>query len=429
MTASTTPITKIQPPDHPGPCVHFAPATLHRSLDAALAEAGLDTPLRTTHPHLFSDTSIFITPADLGKMRAVIAAVEEVVALSAYRDAALAAAPSIAGHDPRTPGVFLGYDFHLDPDGPRLIEINTNAGGALLSIALLRAHLKCCTPLLDRLPGTGLPASIETAFVDMFRREWRAARGNTALGRIAIVDDEPGRQFLHPEFVLFRTLFGRHGFETVIGDAAALELRDDRLTLAGEPVDLVYNRLTDFSLDDPRYAALRTAYLGDRAVVTPHPRAHALYADKRNLATLTDTDWLRSAGVTPSTIETLTHGIARTIAVDPAHADSLWARRKKLFFKPAAGYGSRAVYRGDKLTRRVWDEILAGGYVAQALVSPSEQAVTVNDQTSTLKFDVRNVVYAGAVQLVSARLYQGQTTNLRTPGGGFAPVFTTAPAG
>jgi hypothetical protein len=25
--------------------------------------------------------------------------------------------------------------------------------------------------------------------------------------------------------------------------------------------------------------------------------------------------------------------------------------------------------------------------------------------------------------LVAARLYQGQTTNFRTPGGGFAPVF------
>jgi hypothetical protein len=25
---------------------------------------------------------------------------------------------------------------------------------------------------------------------------------------------------------------------------------------------------------------------------------------------------------------------------------------------------------------------------------------------------------------VTARLYQGQTTNFRTPGGGFAPVFT-----
>jgi hypothetical protein len=39
-----------------------------------------------------------------------------------------------------------------------------------------------------------------------------------------------------------------------------------------------------------------------------------------------------------------------------------------------------------------------------------------------LKADVRNYVYRGAVQLVAARLYQGQTTNFRTPGGGFAVV-------
>jgi len=28
------------------------------------------------------------------------------------------------------------------------------------------------------------------------------------------------------------------------------------------------------------------------------------------------------------------------------------------------------------------------------------------------------------VQWVAARLYQGQTTNFRTPGGGFAPVYS-----
>jgi hypothetical protein len=40
-----------------------------------------------------------------------------------------------------------------------------------------------------------------------------------------------------------------------------------------------------------------------------------------------------------------------------------------------------------------------------------------------LKFDLRNYVYDGEVQWVAARLYQGQTTNFRTPGGGFAPVY------
>ena len=50
------------------------------------------------------------------------------------------------------------------------------------------------------------------------------------------------------------------------------------------------------------------------------------------------------------------------------------------------------------------------------------QRVMASD-TPALKFDVRDYAYDGAVQWVAARLYQGQTTNFRTPGGGFAPVY------
>jgi len=91
-------------------------------------------------------------------------------------------------------------------------------------------------------------------------------------------------------------------------------------------------------------------------------------------------------------------------------------------FKPATGYGGKAVYRGDKLTGRVWEEVLAGNYVAQAFVPPSERAF---DSASplALKLNLRNYVYHGTVQFIAARLYQGQTTNFRTPHGGFATVF------
>lgn len=68
-------------------------------------------------------------------------------------------------------------------------------------------------------------------------------------------------------------------------------------------------------------------------------------------------------------------------------------------------------------------EILEGDYVAQALVPPSERVLRDADVPRALKMDLRNYVYNGEVQLVAARLYQGQTTNFRTPGGGFAPVF------
>jgi hypothetical protein len=38
------------------------------------------------------------------------------------------------------------------------------------------------------------------------------------LRRIAIVDDRPHEQYLHPEFLLFQRLFERHGVQAVIAD-------------------------------------------------------------------------------------------------------------------------------------------------------------------------------------------------------------------
>ena len=66
---------------------------------------------------------------------------ERVAALPGYRAHTLARAPAVAQHDFGPAGVFMGYDFHLGGDGPRLIEINTNAGGALLNASMFDANL------------------------------------------------------------------------------------------------------------------------------------------------------------------------------------------------------------------------------------------------------------------------------------------------
>ena len=113
----------------------------------------------------------------------------------------------------------------------------------------------------------------------------------------------------------------------------------------------------------------------------------------------------------------------RTQRVSAETADELWTARKGFFFKPAAGFGSRATYRGDKLTKRVWSDILEGNYIAQAFVPPTLRAVTVENEKLTLKYDVRLYTYAGETLLVAARVYQGQTTNFRTSGGGFGVVY------
>ena len=402
-------------------CVSLDVAALREALEAQ--SPGLSPLIEERCPNLFAALPVFVSRRHVDAMGAVVRAVEEVAALPAYREAALAHAPDIARHHPGARGVFMGYDFHLGPEGPRLIEINTNAGGALLNAVLGRAQRACCPQVAGFANGPLPPANVERAIFDMFSREWSLA-GRTGLPRrVAIVDSAPDQQFLYPEFLLFKRLFQSFGVEAEIRAPGELEFARGVLRDQAGPIDLVYNRLTDFSLQEEAQRALREAYLADAAVLTPHPRAHALYADKRNLALLTDAARLRAWGVPCSTADVLTEGIARTTLVTRQDAERLWARRRQLFFKPARGYGSKAAYRGDKLTRRVWEEILGGEYVAQDLVAPSERRIAAGN---SLKVDVRNYAYSGAVQMLAARLYQGQTTNFRTPHGGFAPVLTPA---
>lgn len=406
-------------------CVSLDRQALVGALARDPRDGALQAMLAESRPHLFADSMAFVSARHVKRMAEVVAAIEKVVALPAWQDTVLAWAPESARRPAKAAGVFLGYDFHLGADGPQLIEINTNAGGGLLNAILGRAQRACCKEVAEAMQSMqgSDAADLEARFVEMFRAEWQAERGEARLRSIAIVDEAPQEQYLLPEFLLFQRLFERHGINAWICDPAELEHTGAGLTLHGQPVDLVYNRLTDFALDAPASRALRAAWFAGSAVITPHPRAHALYADKRNLVLLSDPARLRSLGVGEATIATLVAGVPRTEAVVREQADDFWARRRRLFFKPASGFGSRGAYRGDKLTKRVFEEILAGDYIAQALVPPTERRLEVEGATVDLKMDLRNYVYRGEVQLVTARLYRGQTTNFRTPGGGFAPVL------
>jgi len=372
-------------------------------------------------PYLFAESVVLVVESVIRRQRDIIAAIESVIAMPAYQQRVLAYAPKTAQFIPKAHGVFFGYDFHLSPKGPQLIEINSNAGGALLNAILARAQ----SASFD-LAGANSVQDAEQVFMAMFVEEWQAERGSQPLHSIAIVDEDPPTQFMLPEFLTFKQLFEQHHIKAVVCDPSELNYRDRALWHGDMPIDLVYNRLTDFGLESEPLKSLREAYLQRAVVVTPHPRAHALYADKRNLAVLTDEAALRELGVAEQTRTLLLEGIAHTICVHEEDAETLWVARKQLFFKPAKGYGSKAAYRGDRMTKRVFGEILQGNYVAQALVKPTEQQLKVDDELVDLKLDLRQYVYKGRSQLTSARLYRGQTTNFRTPGSGFASVVVVA---
>jgi len=368
--------------------------------------------------HLFSNVPVFLAATAIAEMQKVVTAVETTAQLPAYKAAVLSWAPEISQEDHGPVGAMMGYDFHLGEDGPRLIEINTNAGGAFLNALLAKAQRKCCAEM--DMPLT--PHTFEDAAFRMFQDEWMRQRGAGAARRIAIVDDRPEEQYLYPEFVLVRQVLAARGVDAIITDASHLRYEAGRLSVEGKQIDLVYNRVTDFAFDQPEHRALREAYRDGAVVITPNPHNHALLADKRNLSLLSDPAKLKAWGLEPTLLAQL-KAVPRTVIVTSENADELWTSRKGLFFKPMGGHGGKAVYRGDKVTKSVWMDIQRGGYVAQTLVRPSERMIMIDETPQVRKMDVRLYSYSGKVLLVAARLYQGQTTNFRTPGGGFAPVF------
>ncbi len=348
---------------------------------------------------IYSNAILNLSGAQVDKMRAVISAVEEVVGKT----------------DPhKSLGVFFGYDFHVNEQGVFLIEINTNAGGAFFNALLIESQQV----------GSASIENLEQTFIGMFRNEWSLVRGELPLKTIAIVDEKPESQFLYPEFLLAQQMFERAGITTYIVDPSRLHIREDALYVEGQRIDLIYNRLTDFDLQ--AFPRIRTAWEMNQVVLTPNPEHYGRYADKRKLAVFCDASLLQAEGVSQLSIDALRSGVPETKVVSAEDSEQWWTERKQWFFKPVSGYGSKGAYRGDKLTKRVFEEIVQSDYVAQRLAMPGEQAVrTAGGEMQLLKYDVRCYVYDGQIQLIAARLYQGQTTNFRTAGGGFALVRLT----
>lgn len=356
-----------------------------------------------------------VSREDLAAMDQVIAAVQGLVMSPIYRERVLSGAPDLA-RAPMQPdfGLFSGFDFHLTPEGPRLIEINTNAGGAFYGALMDDARYR------RGVPGAHPLSYWSDLFVRQVRHEW-SLTGKGELATVAIIDDNPDQQFLRLEFHLAARELRAAGISAFVADPRELSFREGSLMRGTTRIDLVYNRLTSFSLERAEDAPLRQALASGAAWITPGPRAHALLANKSNLSLMGDEAFLASAGLDSEARGALLRTVPLTVLMTPENRTALWEQRCDLYFKPLSGFGSRGVYAGSKLTRKTWDAMAAerAGYVAQKEVPPSRVAVPGHPD---MRCDVRTYAYQGRAFMRLARLYRGQTTNFRTPGGGFASV-------
>ncbi|MEH6768596.1 hypothetical protein [Psychrobacter sp.] len=396
---------------------------LNTSLQDQLAETR-NNPIGANELNkLFSATPVFVPKTEIKAMERIVSAIESVAELPSYQEKVLSWAPEIAAFDPGPIGALMGYDFHLGSDGPQLIEVNTNAGGAFLNVLLARAQKRCCNPSEQSAATNQMLDRFEEAVFDMFKQEWQRQSAVAMPNRIAIVDNDPESQFMFLEFELACQLLQARGIDTVILDPSELEYIDGTLTAHGQKIDMIYNRLVDFAFEDPDHAVLKSAYLEGAVVVTPNPHVHAMLANKQNLTLLSDSQILRSWGLDEAAARYLERSVPRTKIVSRDDAAELWLTRRQLFFKPVAGHGSKGVYRGSKLTRRVFENILDESYIAQTFIPATERSLKIDDVVTTRKVDIRLYTYGGKLLLPAARVYQGQVTNFRTSGGGFAPVF------
>lgn len=351
------------------------------------------------------------------QMQNLITAVEKVITISNEKNNNSSNSSNIRNDNLK--GIFMGYDFHLQNNNenknitPKLIEINTNAGGAFLNLCLLNAIYKN-----DK---NNVADKLANEFVAMFKNEFAIFSNNQKnLQTIAIVDENPSEQFLYPEFEICQKILAKNNIQTIISSPENLSIQNNNLYYNNSiKIDFVYNRLTDFYLrSNAKNNALLTAYQNDFAAISPNPKIYDLYANKNNLINLSNADFLDNLNIDNQSKNILLKHIPKILKVKNNDNEYLWKQRKNLFFKTAEGYGSKAVYRGDKLTKKVFAEIIeSDAYLAQEIIPPSEHLL--KNINAVMKADFRCYCYNGKIQLVAARLYQGQTTNFRTENGGF----------
>jgi hypothetical protein len=308
--------------------------------------------------------------------------------------------------------VLMAYDFHLDGETPRLLEINTNASGYLLADALYHMHAQPN-------PFPQAMHALKQSFAEEFQR-----LGLEGSPHIAIIDEAPQAQKMFPEFLLYQSLFETWGYTASIHDYLDLTYRHGALFAAQKKIDFIYNRYCDFTLAAPASKELRRAYLSGACGFSPNPKEYILLADKRRLVQMSRDGWLETVATSDVSLDAIRHVLLPTWhASEFADISEVWQKRKQLFFKPPQSYGGKGAYRGSSISRNVFNRVMSEGTLIQQYV-PAPEITFERDETSAdWKYDLRAYAYGGEVHMCVARIYQGQITNFRQAYGGYCPIF------
>ncbi|MGZ3774957.1 MAG: hypothetical protein ACXVCY_09700 [Pseudobdellovibrionaceae bacterium] len=374
-----------------------------RSNFPALADQPLE---QLVNENLISPFTIRLPSSLLLQAQSAISALFSMRERDSYKDHYQTLISSKGIKDPGNKSIMMSYDFHVSENNNlKLIEINTNAAFLILGYQLYQLRKQ-------KLPVSDFSLSEIAADV---QNELRLQGKNPpAELKMSIIDDKPEEQRLYVEFLVYKEFFKSLGWDCRIQDYH--ELFQDF-----NP-DFIYNRFTDFFLTEPESSLLRQKFLSKDICLSPNPYEYLLLADKQRLIDWVQPGFLESQGVTDEALVLLKTILPMSHDLNQVNAEEIWSQRKKLFFKPKNAFGSKQSFRGSSISRKAFEELLKDETIAQEFIPAPEQTFETPEGPQSFKFDLRCYAYRGRLQLIVARLYQGQVTNLRTPYGGFAPV-------
>ncbi|MGE4130351.1 MAG: hypothetical protein AB7F86_01865 [Bdellovibrionales bacterium] len=354
--------------------------------------------------YLVSPLELKLPPQVVTTAQEAIRAFYQITREESYRQS-LPPVDGISRHGSNHQSVLMAYDFHTNEAGDCfLVEINTNASGFLM--ASLAHMMKTGQRADDFQPLQQLASS--------FRQELQQFSGATQ-AHTAIVDDQILEQKMYPEFLMYQDFFTGLGWTSELNEVADLHFADGKLrSTGGKIIDFVYNRSTDFYLEAESSAALKQALLSDAACVSPNPYEYWLMADKERLIRFSSVE---SPAIQKVLIPTFEKSSFET-------EEQIWSERRQLFFKPRRSHGGKSVYRGESVSKKVFERLMADPDILIQRFAPA-QKVPTDDERSVLnnwKFDLRFYVYRDEIQLAIARTYQGQVTNFASQHGGFTFV-------
>ena len=257
--------------------------------------------------------------------------------------------------------------------------------------------------------------------------------------RIAIID-LPGVPTVS-EFELFREFFESSGYPAVICTPQELEFRDNRLSLNGLEIDIVYKRLlvNEYLPIIEEYPALLKAYRA-RAICMVNSFRSKLIHKKALFAVLTDQR--RAALFSPAEQEAIQAHVPWTRIVRDEQSDYRGEQiellefvrhnSERLVLKPNDDYGGHGITIGWNVDHADWETAIQqaladGDYLVQERVPTARETFPALTADGRVEFaeqlvDLDPLLFNGKVGSAFTRLSYTELANVSS-GGGMVPTY------